>query len=120
MILFHATYKALMPSIREHGLCRSRIWQKAWPDCSSEYIYLEQDANAAASYCEASDMAPAEWLDDIIVIAVDAELLDASLFTLDENITNAARLTSYQYNGDIPPSAFLAFLSGSHEKLLME
>lgn len=116
MILYHATYMALAEDIRIHGLCRGLIRQKAWGDCSSEYIYLCQDATCAVSFCETSTDVPEHWLDDIVVIAVNAEALDASLFELDKNITNSARLTSYQYKGDVPVSALLAFLRRTYEE----
>ena len=104
MVLYHATYAALQESIREHGLCRAQIRKKSWEDCSSEYIYLCLDADCAIAFCEASDDVPEQWLNEIILIAVDAEKLDICLFALDENIINTERLTAYQYRGDIPMS----------------
>jgi hypothetical protein len=105
MILYHATYEALLPSIRKHGLCRDIIQIKSWLECSSGYVYLHQNADAAASFCEASENVPAEWLEKIVVLSVNADVLDACLFELDENIRDSTRLVSYQYRGDIPLSA---------------
>jgi hypothetical protein len=68
---------------------------------------LCQDDEAAVSFCEASVDVPEDWLDEIVIITVNADALDASLFELDKNIADSSRLTTYQYRGDIPTYVLL-------------
>jgi len=105
MRLYHATYRACIDSIKQRGLTRDKTNIKAWPDCSSDYIYLTTDADAAIAFAEGSEAVPEGWINEIILLVVDMKALDWAKFSLDDNLLDDTRLNTYQYAGDIPASA---------------
>jgi len=102
MKLYHATYKYNLASIQENGLIRNGEQVRAYPNCSNEYTYLSSDPECAISFAECSKAVPEKWIEEIVLLEVNHRNLDHMLFFLDENITNEARFTSFQYKGDIP------------------
>lgn len=95
--LYHATYMPLLPSIQKQGL-NPRISNKSW-DISDNYVYLSPDRDVAESYAEIADKVPAGYLDEIIVLKVDKNLLNQDKLTVD---TNNHSGDTYQYAGVIP------------------
>lgn len=116
-IMYHATYKALLPSIRRDGLVRGS--RKNW-DISNNYIYLSTDEDNAYSYAETSEIVPEEWLDEIVVLKIDTSKLNKNKFDIDHNINygyddevdveDPYTWIEYQYEGDIPSSAIIDVL----------
>ena len=111
-ILYHATYKPLLGSIKKYGLKRGMT--KAW-DISDDYIYLSIDEDNAYSYAETSEIVPEEWLDEIIVLKIDTTKLNLDLLDIDHNIAygpdddvnpeDPYTWIELQYEGDIPTDA---------------
>ncbi len=103
--LYHATYKPLLKKIKEKGL-DTRDSKKAWEDSVPGYVYLAKDLDVAASYAETSEMVPDEWLDQIVVLVIDASKLDQDKIFDDENVRNESTDT-VEYRGIIPWDAIV-------------
>ena len=97
---YHATYKPLLKKIKLMGL-DTRDSKKAWDDSVPGYVYLAKDLDVAASYAESSEMVPDEWLDQIIVLTIDASKLDQDKIFDDTNVRNETTDT-VEYRGVIP------------------
>ena len=95
--LYHATYKQLLPSIKQNGLGGET--RKNWEDSAAGMVYLAHNPEQAESYAETSDMVPEEWLDEIVVLKIGTKGIDHSLLSVDDQ--NLAGDT-IQYNGIIP------------------
>ena len=102
-ILYHATYKPLLSKIKEKGL-DTRDSKKAWDDSTPGYVYLAKDFEVVASYAESSEQIPDEWLDQIIVLTIDAKKLDSDKLFIDQNVQDNEGDT-LEYRGVIPFSA---------------
>ena len=96
--LYHATYKPLLDSIMKNGLGGNNT--KNWEDSVSGTVYLAYDKYQAESYAETSDMVPEDWLDEIVVLQINTNGLDESLFSVDKNNLSGDTL---EYIGIIPP-----------------
>ena len=83
--LYHATYRPLLKSIKQHGLGGDRA-QAKWEDSKPGVVYLATDPNIAESYAESSDAVPEEWLDQIIVLKINAGQLDQTRLFVDQNV----------------------------------
>ena len=103
--LYHATYRPLLKKIKEKGL-DTRDSKKAWDDSIPGYVYLAKDLDIAASYAESSDMVPDEWLDQIVVLTIDASKLDQDKMFDDANVKNETTDT-VEYRGIIPWSTVI-------------
>ena len=57
-----------------------------YEDSKRGMVYLATNADVAISYAETSDFVPEEWLDDIVVLTIDATKIDSSLLLGDENV----------------------------------
>lgn len=101
--LYHATYKPLLESIKKTGLGGTN--QTYWEDSKPGVVYLSTDEDVAISYAEANENVPEEWLDQIIVIIIDINILDPDLLSIDENVQNNDGVT-LEYHGVIPYSKF--------------
>lgn len=99
-VLYHATYRPLLKSIKKYGLGGDKA-QAKWEDSKPGVVYLAIDPNVAESYAESSDMVPEEWLDQIIVLKIDASQLDQSKLILDQNVQDNQGDT-LEYHGVIP------------------
>jgi hypothetical protein len=99
-ILYHATYRPLLKSIKQHGLGGDKA-QAKWEDSKPGVVYLATDPNVAESYAESSDVVPDEWLDQIVVLKVNASQLDQSKLKLDRNVIDNQGDT-LEYHGVIP------------------
>jgi hypothetical protein len=102
---YHATYKPLLKKIKEKGL-DTRDSKKAWDDSVPGYVYLAKDLDVAASYAETSDMVPESWLEQIIVLTIDASKLDPDKIFDDANVRNESTDT-VEYRGVIPWDAII-------------
>lgn len=100
MVLYHATYRKNLKSIKEHGLgARQR---KNWDISESGVTYFTVDPSVAYSFCECAENVSDATLDSgIIVFAVDTIYLDKSKVRIDSNIKDDIK--SYCYSGIIDP-----------------
>jgi hypothetical protein len=85
--LYHATYKRLLDSIKQHGL-GGLIEQKAWEFSNDGVVCLAHDEDEAESYAETADITEEDetLLDEIIVLEIDADKLNRDLLFSDSNI----------------------------------
>jgi hypothetical protein len=76
MKLYHATYKARMPSIKEFGLGAKQF--KNWIGISADgVVYFSLDPYVAESYCEVAEDVEDEVYDSgIVILCVDSLELD--------------------------------------------
>lgn len=101
-ILYHATYRPLLKSIKQHGLGGDKA-QAKWEDSKPGVVYLATDPDVAESYAESSDVVPEEWLDAIVVLKINASGLDQSKLMTDQNVLGNQGDT-LEYHGVIPVS----------------
>lgn len=86
-VLFHATYREHLDSILQWGLGGApEPVAKNYEDSQVGVVYLATSADVALSYAETSDAVPEDWLEDIVVLQVDASRLDASKLFADRNV----------------------------------
>jgi len=111
-VLYHATYRPYLQSIIEKGLVPN--FSQTWDISQEGAVYLDISPNAAESYAETAD-GPAisqEYIDDIIILAIDTNHLDKNLLSHDSNInfdSSGEGVTSFEYWGTIPSSAIINF-----------
>jgi hypothetical protein len=101
-VLYHATYKPRLKSIKLRGLGAGG--KRNWEDSKRGIVYLAIDPEVAISYAESSDMVPDDWLDEIIVLEIPTAVLDKSKLILDQNVIGNEGDT-LEYHGIIPFSA---------------
>ena len=119
-ILYHATYRPYLDSILKKGL-QSGISPANW-EFSENVVYLSSDIDEAISYTETSDIVPEDYLDQIVILAIDVSQLDVSKLVIDENVLYNMPLDTstednirnknipdkeslFEYHGVIPPLA---------------
>ena len=100
-VLYHATYKPRLNSIKLKGLGAGG--KRNWEDSQRGVIYLALDPNVAESYAETSDMVPEEWLDQIVILKISTAGLDPNKFGIDSNVQDNSGDT-VEYHGVIPVS----------------
>lgn len=100
--LYHATYKALLPSIRKNGLGNTK--RTFWEDSKPGIVYLADDPSVAQSYAEANEYCDEQWLDNIIIFQINKNALDDKKLFKDNNVLIDIDNTqhTYQYHGIIP------------------
>ena len=103
-ILYHATYRPLLRSIKKNGLGGPGSERKRWEDSIHGVVYLAGDPDVAESYAESSETVPEEWLDEIVILKINAGALDASKLVLDRNVQDNSGDT-LEYHGIIPVTA---------------
>jgi RNA:NAD 2'-phosphotransferase (TPT1/KptA family) len=103
-ILYHATYKPFLKSIKKNGLTPNTT--KNYEDSKDNVIYLAKDKNVAESYAETSDKVPKEYLDQIVILKIKTDNLDKVKFNIDGNVKNNKGDT-LEYQGVIPPKEIL-------------
>jgi hypothetical protein len=97
-MLYHATYKRHLDSIKRNGLlCQPP--QQTWDISERGRVYLVDDAYEAFCMCEAADVED----DEIIVFEIDAAKLDILKLKLDGNIKDEdfPDITFWTYSADI-------------------
>ena len=98
---YHATYKALLPSIKRTGL-DTRKAALAWEDSKPGIVYLANDPGVAESYAEASEDVSDDIYDSgIVILKVASKDLDLSKLKDDSNVLEDDSDT-YEYHGQIP------------------
>lgn len=107
--LYHATYKPVLPLIKQHGLDNTNA-HLAWNDSVRGVVYLATDKDIAGSFAETSVDVPDEWVNDIVVLQIDTTFLDLSKLRLDRNIQDNTGY-SYEYHGVIPWAAVRKILT---------
>lgn len=98
--LYHATYWPLLKSIKKFGLDSSKS-KKMWEDSKDGVIYLATNPDEAIDFAESSDEAPDKWIDNIVVLKIDASKLDKNKLKKDSNVRNDDD-TNLEYHGIIP------------------
>ena len=112
--LYHATYKPYWEEIKKSGALRPKAHSN-W-DISGAFIYLSRDPDNAFSYAETSELVPEEYLDQIVVLEIDANKLNLDLLDCDHNQAYGAdgyevdyedpqTWEEMQYAGNIPLNA---------------
>jgi hypothetical protein len=99
-MLYHATYKALLPSIKSTGL-DTRKAALAWEFSKPGIVYLANDADVAESYAEAAEEVSDEIYDSgIVVLKIPTKGLKISKLHDDRNVQGDS--DTYEYHGQIP------------------
>ena len=101
--LYHATYKPFLDSITKNGLGGSGA-QTQWEDSKPGYVYLAKDPEVAISHAEANELVPDEYIDNIVVLSIDASQLDPNNLEDDPNVQDDD--STLAYKGIIPSTAF--------------
>ena len=102
-MLYHATYKPFLNSIMKNGLGGSGA-QTQWEDSKPGYVYLAKNPEVAVSHAEANEEVPDEYIDDIVVLSINASQLDQDNLEDDSNVMDDD--STLAYKGIIPSSAF--------------
>ena len=99
--LYHATYEALIPSIKRTGL-DSREGELSWEFSIPGTVYLSNDTDVAESYAEAAEEVSDEVYDSgIVVLKVASKDLDIDKLFDDSNVQDDFSDT-FEYRGVIP------------------
>lgn len=116
MKLYHATYKAYLPSILRHGLGAKDKMQTNWSESysfnqglSHDCVYLATDKEVAISFAEIVDedhISDEVYYSGIVVLEIQLQNLDVSLFQQDPN--NSGSVT-FLYKSSIA-SEFLTLM----------
>lgn len=112
--LYHATYKPYWEEIKRSGALRPKAHSN-W-DISGDFIYLSRDPDNAFSYAETSELVPEGYLDQIVVLEINANKLNLDLLDCDHNQAYGAEgydvdyedpqtWEEMQYAGNIPLNA---------------
>lgn len=100
-MLYHATYKARIPSIKKLGLGAKQM--KNWEDSEDGILYFAIDPYVAESYAEAAeDVAPSVYNSGIVILVVKTAFFDARYLVRDNNIIDNDGCT-LGYRGIIHP-----------------
>ena len=102
-MLYHATYRPFLDSIMKNGL-GGKGAQTQWEDSKPGYIYLAKDPEVAVSHAEANEEVSDEYIDNIVVLSIDASQLDQDNLEDDPNVMDDD--STLAYKGIIPTSAF--------------
>ena len=101
-VLYHATYKALLPMIKKGGL-DTRKSALAWEDSKPGIVYLANDPGVAESYADAADEVDDEIYDSgIVVLKIPTKGLDINKLHDDRNVRSDEPSNTYEYHGQIP------------------
>ena len=103
-VLYHATYEPFLKSIMANGLGGAGA-QQQWEDSKPGYVYLARDPEVAESHAEANEEVPDEYIDNIVVLAVDTSKLDMDNLEDDPNVLDDD--STLAYKGVIPSAALM-------------
>lgn len=96
--LYHAMFRAYLPSILEHGL-DTCLGQRNWADSEND-VCLADNIEVAASFCEAAEeTSPMVYQSGIVVLTIDCIGLDLKP---DNNIRGAGQTGCYICDIPIP------------------
>lgn len=110
--LYHATYKPYWEEIKKSGEIKGGVHSN-WEGLShNDVVYLSRDFDNAYSYAETAEDVPEEYLNQIIVLEIDATKLNSNLLHIDENqaygnyyevnVEDPSTWIKFQYEGEIP------------------
>ena len=99
-VLYHATFKALIPSIKRKGIISGGSKYRNF-DSVERGVYLGYSADYANDMVEASenDNIPKEWFDEIVILTIDTSKLDLSKLDRDPNVLPQED----EYDDTVPP-----------------
>lgn len=99
-LLYHATFKALLPSIKRKGIINGGSKYRNF-DNVEKGVYLGYSPEYAGSMVEASENEniPEEWFDEIVILTIDTSKLDLSKLDNDPNVLPQED----EYDDEIPP-----------------
>ncbi len=101
-MLYHATYKALLPAIKKIGL-DTRKAGLAWEDSRPGIVYLSNNPDVAESYAEAAEEVSDEIYDSgIVVLKIPTKGLKLEDLHDDRNVRTDEPSDTYEYHGQIP------------------
>lgn len=112
---YHATYKSYWEEIKKSGKIKGGVHSN-WEGLShNDAVYLSRDFDNAYSYAETAEDVPEDYLDQIIVLEIDAPKLNSNLLHIDENqaygnyydvnVEDPSTWIELQYEGEIPINA---------------
>ena len=97
--LYHATFRAYLPSILSRGLGATQ--HKSWTESADGVVCLADDEDLAESFAECADaVAPEVYASGIAVLEVDVRNLDIKP---DRNIIHEGDIHEWEYTGVIAP-----------------
>lgn len=100
MILYHATFRKRLKSIKEYGLGAKQL--KNWDFSETGEVYFTTDPYTAESFCECADnVSESVYESGIVVLAVDSRVLHNKNIKRDGNIHD--ELISFTYKGVVDP-----------------
>ena len=118
-VLYHATFKALIPSIKQKGIISGGSKYRNF-DSVERGVYLGYSPEYAGSMVEASenDNIPDGWFDEIVILTIDTSKLNLSKLDIDPNILPSDNeyddigpadgiIDSFIYRDNIPFSAVI-------------
>lgn len=103
MILYHATYRVNLTSIKKLGLGAKQV--KNFEFSEDGVTYLTTDEEVAFSFCDsAEEVSDYKMNSGIIVLAIDTNKLDARYSGIDSNMRDDnKRVKYYTYSQNIKP-----------------
>lgn len=75
--------------------------QTYWSDSKPGVVYLSINEDVAISYAEANEKVPDDYIDNIVVLKIDFNVLDTDYLYIDENVQDNDGLT-LEYHKIIP------------------
>lgn len=102
-VLYHATFGCYLDNIITDGLMPNNV--KNYYDSKDSCIYLANELDIAASYCEAAEVDDEIYDSGIYIIYIDTNGLDDSKLIEDENVLDDD--STFEYHGVIKPNCFL-------------
>ncbi len=110
--LYHATFSTVTNSISKSGLIPGRSTGTNFHETDKRFVYLALTSNGARSVIKdlisADRRISSKYGEDVNVLTIDASKLDKKKIYLDP-YSVALGVTSYMYNGIIPPSYILDY-----------
>lgn len=103
MLLYHATYKVRIASIKKLGLGAKQIKNYDWSNCN--VVCLSDDPYLSESFLEAGvveNVAESVLKSGIVILTVHANDLDLRLLSPDRNF-RGENINCFEYSGVIPP-----------------
>ena len=106
-VLYHATYKKYLPSIKKNGLVINSGNCSYEGQVGDEAVYLANDYDVAESFAESAEVDEDIMDTGIVVLEINTSLLDENKFGLDPNIIleEGEEPYSFIYRDNIPVSA---------------
>lgn len=100
-VLYHATFKAYLPSILANGLGARQ--PKSWDGSAEGVVCLADDPDMAESFAECADAVSSDIYDSgIVVLKVNANGL---ALKPDRNIQHDGHIHSWEFDGEVAPSS---------------